>query len=474
MKYKELGKTGLKVSVSGFGSYRVDVNIDQHKEALAYALRNGINLIDSSSNYSDGGSEELIGETIKDLGGEIKREDLVIVTKGGYLQGTVLKEAQMMGEGHSSLKEAVKCSPDLWHCIHPEFLNVQITKSLKKLNTEYIDVYLLHNPEYFLTYSVPGNSQVYEEYYDRIKNAFLFLEEEVRSGRIKYYGVSSNTFGHSADAFNFTSLEKLCQIAEGISEDNKFAVIQFPLNIIEKGAAVNKNQQSGSHTLLEYAAMKELGTLVNRPLNSIVNNKIFRLADFQSTEDRNKLEIDELIEQVKNQESNLILSYVNEAVNGRGERKALIDCLSLSRIIKENYDKFESPNNFNEIRSYYLIPRANYAVNELLKIHGEQGDMVNKLREYALTTNILLDSIFSELARNKNETNKKFHTEINQYLDKELHEKPLSQKALLAVNSLKEVSASLVGMRRKYYVDDVLETIKLPQMKNAEEFWSSA
>jgi hypothetical protein len=51
--YKALGKTGLTVSACGFGSYRVDYRVNEHFTAMEYALLNGINLIDTSANYSD-------------------------------------------------------------------------------------------------------------------------------------------------------------------------------------------------------------------------------------------------------------------------------------------------------------------------------------------------------------------------------------------------------------------------------------
>src|SRR4030095_13017391 len=80
--YKTLGRTGLTVSACGFGSYRVDYRVQEHFRALEYAVSNGINLIDTSANYSDGGSEILIGNVLTDLinSGRIKREEIVIVS----------------------------------------------------------------------------------------------------------------------------------------------------------------------------------------------------------------------------------------------------------------------------------------------------------------------------------------------------------------------------------------------------------
>ena len=55
--YGPLGSTGLSVSRFGFGGYRVTDESSQHGEALSKALLEGANLVDTSTNYTDGGSE---------------------------------------------------------------------------------------------------------------------------------------------------------------------------------------------------------------------------------------------------------------------------------------------------------------------------------------------------------------------------------------------------------------------------------
>jgi aryl-alcohol dehydrogenase-like predicted oxidoreductase len=67
LRHKTLGNTNLTVSACGFGAYRVDYRVQEHFDTLKYAIENGINLIDTSSNYSDGGSEVLIGRVLKSL-----------------------------------------------------------------------------------------------------------------------------------------------------------------------------------------------------------------------------------------------------------------------------------------------------------------------------------------------------------------------------------------------------------------------
>ena len=476
IKFKELGKTGLTTSICGFGSYRVDVSVKDHRAALEHCLRQGINLIDSSSNYANGGSEELIGNVLNELikSNSLNIDNVIVVTKGGYLQGDNLDFAKKKEKSGRGFEEVVKCSPDLWHCIHPEFLEDQITRSLKRLKLDKIDFYLLHNPEYFLTYSgINDKTKRNNEYYNRIEKAFRHLEKEVEKGRISYYGISSNTFGEFPEKNNFSSLERIIEIAEQLEPTNHFAIIEMPLNLIERGSVLNKNQIELKKTVLELANENNLGVLINRSLNAIVNNKIVRLADFRIKENRTTDEINIFIDDLNKQEENLIKKYVIELSVGASEKKSITDCLSLGRILKENIEKFESPNHFKEVKGYYLVPRANYAVSQLTKFNPNDEKLIGELKNYALTNNILFDSIESELARKYNKQNQKMHEKINKFLNPEQKSLTLSQKAILMNNSLKEVSCTLVGMRTKSYVDDVLGSIKADYIELIDDAWEN-
>ncbi|MCJ7552442.1 MAG: aldo/keto reductase, partial [Ignavibacteriaceae bacterium] len=395
----------------------------------------------------------------------------VIVSKGGYIQGNNFELACERESNGKPFPEVTKCSPDLWHCIHPEFLENQITLSIERLNLEKIDVYLLHNPEYYLTYSQISDKERREkEYYRRIEQAFIHLEKEVNTGRINYYGISSNTFGLPSAKSNFTSLEKIIEIANGISDKNHFAVVQFPLNLFEQGGAINKNQNNDEVTFLQYAEEANLGVLVNRPLNAIVKNQLIRLADYPVTEDRSENEISELIEDLAEQEKTLVDKYVNFMSISKSEQKKISTCLSLAHILKSNRESFTSPGNFREIKGNHLIPRANYAINQIGQFFDD-NNTVRALRNYAVTTNILLDSIYSNLAKKQNEKNRYIHQKLDAYLSENQKKLSLSQKSVLMINSLLSVTSTLVGMRSELYVDDVIGSIKSDFVGDPSKFW---
>src|SRR5262245_64661692 len=84
--YGPLGRTGLTVSRLGFGGYRVNDGAPVHRSALEQALAGGVNLVDTSTNYTDGGSERLVGHVVGEAirRGRIAREGIVVVSKVGY------------------------------------------------------------------------------------------------------------------------------------------------------------------------------------------------------------------------------------------------------------------------------------------------------------------------------------------------------------------------------------------------------
>jgi aryl-alcohol dehydrogenase-like predicted oxidoreductase len=271
-----LGKTQWSVSPVGFGGYRISDESPAHREALTEALLSGCNLLDTSTNYGNGASERLIGEVLSALIAEKKldRGEIVVVSKAGYVQGDNLKLARERAARGIPFPEMVEYSNDCWHCISPEFLKDQITRSLSRLKLETLDVLLLHNPEYFLKASDSPHS--HELYYQRIEKAFAYLETEVKAGRIQYYGISSNTFPEAKSSPDYTSLEVVTELAEKLGSDHHFAVVQFPFNLYEPGAALEENNQG--KTVAEYARGKDLGTLVNRPLNAFFGESMIRLA----------------------------------------------------------------------------------------------------------------------------------------------------------------------------------------------------
>ncbi|HKO31294.1 MAG TPA: aldo/keto reductase, partial [Nitrospiraceae bacterium] len=190
--YSQFGNSALTTSRLGFGTYRVDTREPEHREALKKALREGVNLIDTSTNYMDGDSERLVGSVICELvkSGELTREEVIIVSKIGYVQGHNLKQAEARERAGRPYPDMVKYGEGIWHCIHPEYLADQLTLSLDRLGLATLDVCLLHNPEYFLSEAAHHEggdlARSRNTFYRRLEQAFTYFESQVAAGRIHY------------------------------------------------------------------------------------------------------------------------------------------------------------------------------------------------------------------------------------------------------------------------------------------------
>ena len=424
-----LGRTGLHVSKTGFGGYRITEQNSTHREALRLALLNGINLIDTSANYADGGSELLVGSVIQDLiqEGRLNREEVVVVTKAGYVQGQNMVLARTrMGEGRP-FPEMTEFQPECWHCIHPEFLEDQITRSLDRLSLDQIDVLLLHNPEYFLKHS-PDHA----EYYRRIEAAFRYLETEVARGRIMSYGVSSNTFIEPKNDPEFTSLEVLIEIAEAIGPQNRFSTIQFPLNLIETGAVTENN--CTQRTLVEFAETKNLGTLANRPLNSYLGSQLYRFSEPRGTRK-------DVAEAESNLQSAFMHALPEEArfakTSGVGARTTWVKALSDHRL------ELGSLWRWLEIKDRQIAPFLGSLGTPAAQAYRTKlAELCDALTDWVLAVEA------SRAGRVKDA--------LKRHCPSPHESASLAQRAICAIQALPGVNCVLLGMRTPHYVQDVL------------------
>jgi hypothetical protein len=118
-----------------------------------------------------------------------------------------------------------------------------------------------------------------DQFYDRVEQAFSYLEDEVRRGRIGFYGVSSNMFTVAASNSKAISLERMWTIAGKVAHEHHFAVVQLPANLFESCAILRRNSITGNRTILEFAREHDLAVLINRPLNAFYGELVVRLAD---------------------------------------------------------------------------------------------------------------------------------------------------------------------------------------------------
>ena len=133
------------------------------------AIRQGINVIDTASNYRHQRSEFAIGRAIEAMigRGETARNELVVATKAGYL--TTQPPAGMLEPGDVVAQT---------HCLKPAFLKDQLQRSLSNLRLRRVDIFYLHHPETQL--QLLDKPEVYR----RLGEAFAACEARVAAFRL--------------------------------------------------------------------------------------------------------------------------------------------------------------------------------------------------------------------------------------------------------------------------------------------------
>ncbi|MBC9782896.1 aldo/keto reductase [Heliobacterium chlorum] len=478
LTYRILGATGLSVSEAGFGAYRIDDSDEEHQKALYKALLSGINLIDTSSNYGDGRSEEIIGEVLNRLEMEnrLRRDEVLIVTKAGYVQGKNLRHSRLRQAQGRPFAELVPFDPDLAHCIHPEFLEEQLTGSLNRLQVTTVDLFLLHNPEYYLKWvrheGIPFD-EARQEYLRRIETAFRYLEDEVKRGRIGAYGISSNSFPLPASDYEHTPLEALWHRACAIASDHHFRAVQFPLNLIEQRGVTEKNQP-GKSSVLRFAQDTGMAVLTNRPLNAFIGNQLLRLAEVDIEEEKTAEAVKRCLVDLSRLEEHLALQILPVHKMAIGKANDIQAKLSASEMLDEQWLRFTNPIQWEEALARYIVPTIQDGMDLLLthKWHRRPPEIVEWANEYAEALNKAFETITAVLqARAKEKT-----TMIKKHLEAVEPDwtgtDTISQTALRVLRSTAGVTTVLVGMRQRQYVDDVLvELNRSVIVKDREATW---
>jgi predicted aldo/keto reductase-like oxidoreductase len=193
MKYKRLGKTNLEVSQLGFGAVQIcRVPETEATNLIREAVNSGINLIDTAHAYPD--SEDILGRALKGL-----RDKVIICTKSG------------------------KTSRE-------DFLD-ELNTSLKRLNTDYLDIYLFH-----------GTSKS-EDLDKLIKNGVVeALLEEREKGKVRFIGFSC----HNPDI-----IDRFYEVAD-------FSALMIPVNFVST-EFVDKNYKKLVKNDIGIMGMKPLG-----------------------------------------------------------------------------------------------------------------------------------------------------------------------------------------------------------------------
>ncbi len=236
MKYKRLGRTGLKVSRLCLGTMTFGNQCDENLShaVLDYALDSGISFIDTADIYPANGKPDLVGETENIIGRWIqhKRENVVLATKFWAPTG------ENPWQGGSSRRNIID----------------SVEESLRRLQTDYIDLYQVHFPDY----ETP------------MEETLSALDDLVRQGKILYAGCSNYpawllalTLGKSENAstIRFDTVQPRYNLLFRQPERDLFKLCEFaeigviPYNPLAGGFLTGKHKreapEEGSRFTLE-------------------------------------------------------------------------------------------------------------------------------------------------------------------------------------------------------------------------------
>ena len=219
MQYREFGKTGWKVSEIGFGGARIGGLLAEDGgraislQTLAAAFDAGLNFFDTADMYAQGESEVLIGKAFRG-----SRDKVFIATKGGYCLPAGMKLMQYIKPFAKPIAKALglKRAPvplaaagPIAQDFSPAYLRKAAEASLRRLQSDYIDLYQLHSP----SPEVLASAQ--------FRDALGALERLKAEGKIRHYGIALD----SADD------ARLCLHFEGISS------LQMPFGLLDMEAS---------------------------------------------------------------------------------------------------------------------------------------------------------------------------------------------------------------------------------------------
>ncbi len=224
MQYRELGRTGWKVSTISFGAWAIGgtwgtVDDRESMAALHRALDLGVNFFDTADVYGDGRSERLLARLRRE-----RSEAFHIATKAGR-----------------------RLSPHVAGGYTRENLAAFVERSLKNLETEAIDLLQLHCPPT-------------EVYY--MPEVFGVLDDLVTAGKLRYYGVSVEKVEEALKAIEYPNVQS----------------VQIIFNIL---------RQRPADLFFNEAQRRRVGTLARVPLSSgLLSGKFSRASAFESDDHR--------------------------------------------------------------------------------------------------------------------------------------------------------------------------------------------
>lgn len=274
----DLGFAG--VSNLGIGTYKPEAYKEEnytfsYKDAVKKAVKMGCNHIDTAANYRYTKSEQEIGEALGELFEEgIKREELVLATKGGFLPLCYpFPENPYHWISDNIVKSGLAKEEDIVideHCMTADFVEWSFEESLRRLGVDGIDIFYVHNPEFEL------GIVAYEKLIDKFGKISKMLEGKRKDGKLGRYGVASwNGFLNDPSNMEYLSLYDF--VAASKVHGDGFGFVQMPYNPAKPHGYIFANQKIDGEFLPAFYAAQKLGVNVVTS-SSLLQMNIFKKA----------------------------------------------------------------------------------------------------------------------------------------------------------------------------------------------------
>jgi aryl-alcohol dehydrogenase-like predicted oxidoreductase len=273
--FSDFLNTRIKLSSLGVGTFpgaADDVTDVAVAAIVAQALQAGINVIDTGAHYRYGRAPRAAGAGIaRAMAAGIRREEFFVLGKGGFLtfpEGRPEDPAAFFRDEIAA--KGLGKEEDLAqgvHCLSPEYLLWQLDQVRRQTGLETLDVFLVDQPEVHIP--LIGKERLHQ----KLLAVFAALEEAVRAGKLRYYGISTfHACRVETDHLLFQSLTSLIGLAEkaaGQGNRHHLRVVQMPFNALMPEAYTRFSQVTGQGNIastIQAAFQLKLTVMASHPL----------------------------------------------------------------------------------------------------------------------------------------------------------------------------------------------------------------
>jgi aryl-alcohol dehydrogenase-like predicted oxidoreductase len=255
-----------RISKLGLGLYLGEESVETDErilEVMQFALDQGILVFDCAPSYRNLRSEKLLGDLLQ----RNPEKDVIISTKGGFVPFDFKQGIESEIQYVRRLIERGLIREELFDQEHFQtfdfnYLDYMLTNTLLVLNRKYADIYYLHNPEYFL--ERVGRPM----FLNVMKSVFLWLRDQLQSGRIGSFGISSWNGFFNDKVESSLQLEEFYRLAKEIGIEHDFSFIQIPFNFLQTQGLFFKNQsyENEKFSLIRLAKRLGISIISSAPL----------------------------------------------------------------------------------------------------------------------------------------------------------------------------------------------------------------